>query len=174
MPSPPRLLAGAARVVAELVALDAHRVLQLKASMGVLRVLLMPTWTPEGPGPLGAGALAAADGLVVGPAAAAADDRVVHRPLALRRNPLRREAGERREHGVGDPVARLDVSGHDRRRVRGVDQAALRGLYLQRGVGAGVGGDVLGQQDAQGEVAGRAGDRQGAVDVAGHGVRGAA
>src|SRR5919112_2705663 len=118
-----------------------------KASIGVLRVLLIPTWTP--------------------------DHGVVHRTLALRGYPLWGEAGERGEHGVGDAVGGLDVPGHDRSRVGRVDQAPPGGLYGERGVGAGVGEYVLGEQYAQGEVACGAGDGERAVYVAADGIGGA-
>ena len=68
---------------------------------------------------VGAGALAAADRLVVGEVVVA-ERQVVHRPLAER-------AAERLEHQVGDARAGLDVAGHDRVRRLGVQQAALGG-----------------------------------------------
>src|SRR5215210_1933633 len=117
-----------------------------KASIGVLSVLLIGTWTPV------ACPLAAADGLVVGPTRATYK-QVVHRTLALRGYPLWGEAGERSEHGVGDAVGGLDVPGHDRRGVACVDQAPPWGLYGEWGVSAGVSEYVLGEQYAQGEVA---------------------
>src|SRR5215203_3941902 len=145
------VLAAAARAVEQLVALDAHRVLELKGLRGGVEGVAHADVDAGRSGTLAARALAAAYGLVVGPARAA-DDGVVHRPLALRREI--RGPGEGGEHGVGDAVAGLHVAGHDRRRALRVHQATLRGLYLQRGVGAGVGRDVLGQEDPQGEVTG--------------------
>jgi hypothetical protein len=68
---------------------------------------------------------------------------------------------------------RLEVAGHDRRRVGCVDQAPFWSLYGKRGVGACVCEDIFGEQHAQGEVAGRAGYGEGTVYVAADGVSGA-
>ncbi len=128
-----------------------------------------------GAGTLAARPLAAPDRLVVRPApvARASDDDVVHRPLALGRQLIRGEGGEGGEDGVGDPIARLDVAGDDRRGLLRVDEAAFGGLYLERSVRAGVRWDVLREEDAQGEVARRAGHRELTVHVAAHGTGGA-
>ena len=78
------------------------------ASIGVLSVLLIATWTPLGPSASRAGALAAADRLVVDDVVVAERD-VVHRALAER-------AAERAQDDVGDPRGGLDVAADDRRR----------------------------------------------------------
>ena len=91
----------------------------------------------------------------------------------MRRYPLRRKARERGEHGVGDSVGGLDVPGDDRRGVGRVDEAPLGGLNDERPVGAGVGEDVLREQDTKSEIARRAGYGEGAVYVAANGVGGA-
>ena len=64
---------------------------------------------------------------------------------------------------------RLEVSTFPATTAEGRDArrpGSPRGLYGERGVGAGVGENVLGEQHAQGEVACRAGDGEGAVYVA--------
>ena len=168
MPSPPRWRPAPPESYDQLVALDAHRVLQLeRLDRRVERVAHADVHAGR-PGPVGAGALAAADRLVVGPVAAA-DDQVVHRPLALRGEPVD-ELGEREQHGVGDALAGLHVAGHDRRRALRAQQRALRHADVERREGAGVGRHVGREQDAQREQAGGARDRDRAVDVAGDGV----
>ena len=58
----------------------------------------------------GPAALPAGDGLVVDPAVAA-DEQVVHRPLAGGRDPVGQDLGEGAEAHVGHPLADLDVAG---------------------------------------------------------------
>ena len=73
-----------------------------------------PVWTPDMPGTTGTTALAAADRLVVHPAAArATDEDVVHRSLRCRRRPDWAQPRERAQAHVGDPLAHLDVAGTD-------------------------------------------------------------
>jgi hypothetical protein len=70
-----------------------------------------------------AGALTAADRLVVREVVAAEGD-VVHRPLALRRNVDR--LAQREEDDVGDPARGLNVAGRDRGRRSRIDEGPLR------------------------------------------------
>ena len=67
----------------ELVAFDAHRIFELEGLYRGVEGVAHPDVDAGGTGAFLTCSLAAADGLVVGPARAA-DDRVVHRPLALR------------------------------------------------------------------------------------------
>src|SRR5271155_5711047 len=106
----------------------------------------------------GARALAASEGLVVGEARVA-EREVVHRALAER-------AAEGCEDQVGDAGGGLDVSASHGRAGARVQQAALRGAHLHRAVGAGRGRDIRVGEDAHGEQAGRAGDRERAVEIA--------
>ena len=71
-----------------------------------------------------------------------------------------------REHEVGDARGRLDVARRDRRAGAGVQQAALRARAPRRPVGAGGRRDVGVGEHAHREQAGRARDRQRAVEVA--------
>src|ERR687886_105718 len=110
---PAPVFAAAAGVVEEFIALDAHGVLHLEGLYWGVHGVRHAGVDAGRTGAFFAGAWAAAYGLIVGPAPTA-DDRVVHRPLALRRELFRSEVGEGREDGVGDAVARLDVPGYDR------------------------------------------------------------
>src|SRR5829696_1329213 len=163
------VLAVPARAVEQLVALDAHRILRLEGLDRGVECIAHADVDARGSRPLLARPLAAADGLVVCPIRTA-NNQVVHRPLALRRKHCR--AREGRENGVRYAAARLDVPGHDGRGAPRVHQAAIGGIYVERGVGAGVGRHVTGKQYAQGEVAGRARHGERAVHVAAYGVRG--
>ena len=127
MPSPPRWrpCAAAARSAAGAAAPAAGRPAPAPRS-GVLRVLVMPVWTPFMPVPVGPGALAAGDGLVVHPAVAA-DEDVVHRPLGRGRDLVGHDLGQRPEADVGDALADLDVARPDGHRGPGGDQRARRG-----------------------------------------------
>src|SRR5215207_2725844 len=78
------MLALSAGAVDELVALGAHGVLQLEGFDRGVQGVAHPDVDARRTGAFLTCSLAAADGLIVGPARAA-DDRVVHRPLALRR-----------------------------------------------------------------------------------------
>src|SRR3984957_9347068 len=109
-------------------------------------------------------ALAAAERLVVGEAGVSwggggAEREVVHRALPL-------GAPERAQYQVGNARGGLDIpSSHGGARAR-VEDRAERGAYLDRAVGAGRGGDVWVGEDADREQAGRARDRERAVEVA--------
>ena len=105
-----------------------------------------------------AGALAAAERLVVGEVGVA-EREVVHRPLAER-------APERGEDEVGHPRRRLDVAARHGGRAPRVEQRALGGAHLDRAVGAGARRDVGIGQDADGEEARGPGDGERAVEVA--------
>src|ERR671911_1226736 len=165
------VIANSARPVDQLVALDPHGILYLEGLDGSVESIAHTDVDSGGSGAPVTRPLAAADGLVVRPALAP-DHGVVHRPLALRGYLLWGEAGERGEHGVRDAVGGLDVPRYDRRRVGRVDQAPPWGLYGEWGVRAGVGEYVFGEQHAQGEVAGRTGDGEGAIYVAAGGIEG--
>ena len=107
---------------------------------------------------VGARALAAAERLVVGEVVVA-EREVVHRALAER-------AAERGQHEVGHARRGLDVAGRHRRGRPRVEQAALGGDHRQRAVGALAGRHVGVGEHAQGEVAGRQGHGERAVEVA--------
>ena len=83
------------------------------ASTGVLRVFDIATWMALGSVGVRTGALAAAEGLVVGEVLAG-KGQVVHRSLALGWH--RSGSGEGRDDEVGDPARGLDVAGGDRGR----------------------------------------------------------
>ncbi len=181
----------------ELVAFDPHRVLQLQGfDRGVQGVGHAHVHTGR-PRPARGRALATGERLVVRPPPPA-DDQIVHRALSLRgqdravagpalpgpvarRGPTsptspagcvgcagRDGLGQGRQHRVGDPLGRLDVAGDHGGRPARVHQGSGLRQYLQRGVGAVVRRNVLGQQHPQRETAGRPGDRPRAVHVAGH------
>jgi hypothetical protein len=156
---------GAPGAVDQLVGLDAHRVLELERLDRRVERVAHPDVHPRRPGPAGIGALAAADRLVVRPVGAA-DDHVVHRPLALRGEAVH-ELRQRGEHGVRHALARLHVARDDGRRPAGVDERALLHADVERRERARVGRHVGRQQHAQREQAGRAGDRDRAVHVPG-------
>ena len=105
-----------------------------------------------------AGALAAAERLVVGEARVA-EREVVHRALALR-------APERAEHEVGDARGGLDVARRHRSAGARVEQRSLGGAHLDRAVRAGGRRDVRVGEHAHREQARRARDRERAVEVA--------
>ena len=89
-------------------------------------VLVMAVCTPFMPGPPGPAALAAADGLVVHPTGAAAEDQVVHGALAGGADPVGGGLGQGQQAHVGDPLADLHVAGADRGRRPSADDGAGR------------------------------------------------
>src|SRR5215207_9788775 len=104
---PAPVFARTARVVEELVALDAHWILHLEGLDGGVA---HPHMDAGRTGAFAARPLAAADGLVVSPAGAA-DYRVVHCALALSGEVgCPRKGGH---HDIRDAIARFDVPGHD-------------------------------------------------------------
>ena len=111
------VLAVAAGAAPQRVAHDAQRELQLeRLDRRVERVRHRDVHAARAVG-VRAGALAAAERLVVGEVVGA-EREVVHRALAER-------AAERGEHEVGDARRGLDVARHHRGRAAGVEQAAL-------------------------------------------------
>src|SRR4249919_1856945 len=117
-----------------------------------------------------AGALAAADRLVVGPVIAG-ERQVVHRPLPL--GPDRRELGQRGKDQVGDAARGLDVAADDGCGRMRVEQRSLGGSDGHRAPGAGRRRRVRVADDADGVEAGRLGHRERAVEVAGDLIRAA-
>src|SRR5207248_3124637 len=111
---------------------------------------------------VGAGALAAADRLVVGEAVVAEGD-VVHRPLALRWDVDRIAEGE--EDDIRDPARGLDVARGDRGGRAGVDEGAFGSPDGHRREGTAGSGRIRIGQAADDEVAGGARYRERAVEV---------
>ena len=148
----------AARAAGDRVARDPQRELELeRLHRGVERVRHRDVHRARAVG-VRAGALPAAERLVVGEALAAQRE-VVHRPLAE----CPSEGGE---DEVGDPRGGLDVARHHGGRRAGVEQRSLRRADLDRPVGAGGRRDVGIRQDADREVGRRARDGERAVEVA--------
>ena len=136
---------GAARPAAQRVLGHAQRELELERLDG--RVERVRHRDVDGARPVGvrAGALAAAERLVVGPRVGA-EGEVVHGALAQR-------AAEGAEHEVGHARRRLDVAAGDRRGRARVEQRALGRDDRDRAVGAGAGRDVGVGEHAHGEQA---------------------
>ncbi len=149
----------AARAAAQGIGADAQREFALERLDGRVERVAHRDVNAAGPIGVGAGALAAAERLVVGEARVA-EREVVHRALA-------EGAAERAEHQVGHPGGGLDVAGRHRRARAGIEHGAQRGAHLDRAVGAGRGRDVGVGEDAHGEQARRAGDGERAVEIAG-------
>ena len=134
------------------------------ASTGVFRVFDIATWIALGPSASGAGALAAAERLVVGEVLVG-QGQVVHRPLALGGRPGGRRRGPR------SPGRRRGWRSRRCRRRRRPGSAALSrqpgGARTSIGRWAPARGRRVGVgEDADGEEGGRPGHRERAVEVA--------
>src|SRR2546427_622703 len=156
-PAPPCLPPGPAGPESKRVTPYSKRVLELerldRSREGVRHRHVHAAW----PVSRRAGALTAADRLVVGEAVVA-EGHVVHRPLALRRN-LDRLA-ERAHHDVGDARGRLDVAGRHRGRRPRVDETSRRSSDTHRREGATRGGEIRIHEDSHHVEARRAGNGQ--------------
>ena len=153
------MLTGAARAVSDRERFEDHRETPLEdlrvsrqgvGHVGVDRV---------GAVVVGAGAGAAADGLVVLVAGVVAEGEIVHGPLP------RRHDAERADHGVGHRLAGLDVARDDGGRILGRQHAVFRDDDLERLEAARVERNLVVDHEPEYVKHGGHADRRGGVEV---------